>query len=72
MSDSNEQHGTEISLVRTAVEEDVAKNSEDIIQQFDSEYQSHLIFLSLYDIILIYSLFVFKFAIIFRNDSFLH
>lgn len=43
MSDSNEQHDTEICLARAAVEEDVAKNSEDIIQQFDCEYQSHLI-----------------------------
>ncbi|KAF7147454.1 hypothetical protein RHSIM_Rhsim03G0073800 [Rhododendron simsii] len=35
VSDSNEQHDTEICLARAAVEEDVAKNSEDIIQQFD-------------------------------------
>ncbi|KAE9465600.1 hypothetical protein C3L33_02492, partial [Rhododendron williamsianum] len=35
VSDSNEQHDTEISLARASVEEDVAKNSEDIIQQFD-------------------------------------
>ncbi|KAH7854811.1 hypothetical protein Vadar_018028 [Vaccinium darrowii] len=34
--DSNEQHDTEVSLARAAVEEDVAKNSEDIIQGFDS------------------------------------
>lgn len=65
MSDSNEQHDTEISLARASVEEDVAKNSEDIIQQFDCEYQSHLIFLSSYDIILIYSLFVCEFKIMF-------
>ncbi|XP_058204885.1 kinesin-like protein KIN-5C [Rhododendron vialii] len=35
VSDSNEQHDTEISLARASVEDDVAKNSEDIIQQFD-------------------------------------
>ncbi|KAI8014930.1 Kinesin-like protein KIN-5C [Camellia lanceoleosa] len=35
VSDSNEQHNTEIALARTTVEEDVAKNSEDFIQHFD-------------------------------------
>ncbi|KAG5556538.1 hypothetical protein RHGRI_006964 [Rhododendron griersonianum] len=35
VSDSNEQHDTEISLARASVEEDVAKNSEDVIQKFD-------------------------------------
>ncbi|KAF5954047.1 hypothetical protein HYC85_006903, partial [Camellia sinensis] len=35
VSDSNEQHDTEIALARTTVEEDVANNSEDFIQHFD-------------------------------------
>ncbi|CAL5389232.1 unnamed protein product [Camellia sinensis] len=36
VSDSNVQHDTEIALARAAVEEEMAKNSEDIIQHFDS------------------------------------
>ncbi|KAL4396612.1 hypothetical protein AHAS_Ahas01G0109300 [Arachis hypogaea] len=34
-SNSNEQHGMEINSARVAVEEDVAKNSKDLFEQFD-------------------------------------
>ncbi|KAF5953941.1 hypothetical protein HYC85_006797 [Camellia sinensis] len=36
VSDSNVQHDTEIALARATVEEEMAKNSEDIIQHFDT------------------------------------
>ncbi|KAI8016226.1 Kinesin-like protein KIN-5C [Camellia lanceoleosa] len=36
VSDSNVQHDTEIALARATVEEEMTKNSEDIIQHFDS------------------------------------
>ncbi|KAK1562399.1 hypothetical protein Q3G72_011209 [Acer saccharum] len=35
-SDSNEQHDAEVDTARTAAEQDVAKNSEDLLQHIDS------------------------------------
>ena len=37
-SDSNVQHDIEINSARVAAEEDVAKNSEDLHEQFDGKY----------------------------------
>lgn len=37
-SDSNEQHDVEISSARVAAEQDVSKNSEDLLQHLNSEY----------------------------------
>ncbi|KAL4344729.1 hypothetical protein AHAS_Ahas11G0207500 [Arachis hypogaea] len=36
-SNSNEQHGMEINSARVATEEDVAKNSKDLFEQFDEK-----------------------------------
>ncbi|KAM2878321.1 hypothetical protein FF1_013940 [Malus domestica] len=38
-SDSNEQHDVEINSVRAAVEQDVAKNSEDVLQHVDCMHE---------------------------------
>jgi len=36
-TDSNVQHVVEVNSARVAAEEDVAKNSEDLIERFDGE-----------------------------------
>lgn len=41
--DSNEQHDVEINSVRTTVEQDVAKDSEDALQHVESEYLAAIV-----------------------------
>lgn len=37
-TDNNVQHVVEVDSARVAAEEDVAKNSEDLLEQLDGEY----------------------------------
>lgn len=44
-SDSNEQHDVEINSARTAVEEEVAKDSEDALRHVESEFLAAIVIL---------------------------
>ena len=42
-SECNAQHDVEVNSARVAAEEDVAKNSEDVLRQFDGQYDFNVL-----------------------------